>query len=813
MGTVDSRRVVSRSAAGGAAGEAGSEYRAGVGAYLAAHGLTGTPIGLIDDATAGYPIEIAVEADEAVDDIECRLSDSSRIFIQTKRKFGLDRQLKAAISQWIEAMQLGQLAPGDLLVVVGSEVSGPALRLASALERRRRRTAQVPSRREQDVLEWFTEAVRNSLSAEQFDELIERTRIVQAPLESSASSLHRESARLLEGTVVPLGSGATAISALAVDIRRQGARRYGSTIDDWLSVLAQASVPVLNDIDGALGARRLAVLTAIENYAEKHSKTLDQIRLSRLLFDVPALRIENFFDGFDVHVELSAEDTRERDRSVKLVHVVKRWRRLCLVGLPGSGKSTALEQLAATWASEPGSPTPIKVSLRSLAELCADRIDIPSPGEIVAAADFVDRLAGRPVADELLSRLAVGTAGLLLDGLDECGAELGSVIDAIEHLIASCHSECPVILTTRASAATAVERLRLPVATLAEPKNLDSNIESLIEHLGRHRMRVNVDDPWVLQRKSWVKQSKAQDEILWKVPLLATLAAILVCDESRPTLPSNRTDVLYGAVSASIKDWEGGKKRHPERYHWTAHLTAEQLLDAFVYIGHELMDARTSEDEILGALRQHFEREWGQSRRDAQQTAVEAVRFWDELAGIYIVDSSARSISARTRLFAELGDALWATAQQDASIKSDWLKRRASQVGQGEPIKLAAQIDRKFADQLICHAVNGKNWNEIRLALSILDTNAEVEEESLRLLIEGLNEARSLEASSSTSGDDETGLNFNYLQRVFPRYDDSAWGWTVALCQLRLPPALRDIRLASLERLEQEEQLLAHALT
>jgi len=166
------------------------------------------------------------------------------------------------------------------------------------------------------------------------------------------------------------------------------------------------------------------------------------------------------------------------------------------------------------------------------------------------------------------------------------------------------------------------------------------------------------------------------------------------------------------------------------------------------------------------------------------------------------VDSSARSISARTRLFAELGDALWATAQQDASIKSDWLKRRASQVGQGEPIKLAAQIDRKFADQLICHAVNGKNWNEIRLALSILDTNAEVEEESLRLLIEGLNEARSLEASSSTSGDDETGLSFNYLQRVFPRYDDSAWGWTVALCQLRLPPALRDIRLASLERLE-----------
>lgn len=812
MATSRPRPATPRAAVGGAASEAGSEYRAGVGAYLVAHGLTGTSVGIIDSTMAGHPIEIIIEADEAVDDIVCRLSGSSRILFQAKRKFGLDKHLKAAIAQWVSAITDGHLKDGDLLVAIGSEVSGPALVLASALERRRRNSAQSPSKPEQEAIDWFADAAGSVLSPNELNNLIGRARIVQANLDSSAGSLYREAARLLEGAIVPLDYGTAAMSALSEDIRQQGARRYGSTIDDWLAVLAAAHIPLFSDTDGALGARRRAVAAAIDLYLQNHANLLDKLRLSRLMYDVPPLEIEDLLDGFDVHVELPSDEAREPSRSVKLVHLVKRWRRFCLVGLPGAGKSTALEQLAADWASENGSPTPIKLSLRSLAKLCADRADLPSPIEIVVGtADFVDRLSGHPLAEELLQRLAAGTAGLLLDGLDECGAQLGPVLDALEKLIDICHRECPIVVAARHSAANAIERLRFPAATLAEPRDLESNIERLIEHVGWHRKRVDPKHAWVSERKSWVKQSKAQDDILWKVPLLATLASMLVCDDEHSVLPTNRTDVLYGAVRSSVRDWESTRERHPERYHWTTQVTAEQLLDAFVHIGHELMDARTSRLEVEQALENLFEQEWGKSRRDAQVTSVEAIRFWDEHAGVYIADGdSGAPIVPRARLFAELADAIWVSRQHDIKVRSDWIEKRAQHVGQSEPIVLATHIDAHFAEYFVRHAVSRKDWSCIRLILGLLHDGQKISDDSMGLLIDTLDEAR-LTAPTSFREED---ASLTPLRRRLSNYDDTTWGWTAALCGLPLSRGLRRARLAIIDCTpEGEERVLALALT
>src|SRR5208282_4102328 len=44
----------------------------------------------------------------------------------------------------------------------------------------------------------------------------------------------------------------------------------------------------------------------------------------------------------------------------------RRWPRMLLTGLPGMGKSTALEQAAARWAADAGAPVPVLVQLRDL---------------------------------------------------------------------------------------------------------------------------------------------------------------------------------------------------------------------------------------------------------------------------------------------------------------------------------------------------------------------------------------------------------------------------------------------------------------
>ena len=51
---------------------------------------------------------------------------------------------------------------------------------------------------------------------------------------------------------------------------------------------------------------------------------------------------------------------------------------------------------------------------------------------------------------------------------------------------------------------------------------------------------------------------------------------------------------------------------------------------------------------------------------EARQIARDAIRFWDELAGIYVLNDGGDVLTSRTRLFAELADALWVDDLEDA---------------------------------------------------------------------------------------------------------------------------------------------------
>lgn len=85
---------------GGQGNEAGSVYRRGIGAILATHGLRGKGIAALEMPDSGpYPVAIAFETLDAVDDIRCELSDGTCLYLQSKRTYGKDKAFKSAVEQ------------------------------------------------------------------------------------------------------------------------------------------------------------------------------------------------------------------------------------------------------------------------------------------------------------------------------------------------------------------------------------------------------------------------------------------------------------------------------------------------------------------------------------------------------------------------------------------------------------------------------------------------------------------------------------------------------------------------------------------
>jgi hypothetical protein len=127
---------VRQSSIGGQANEAGSLHRAGVAAYLAAHGLAGAAVEAAGYAEGGpHPVSVALESGDAVDDIRCGLSDGTLLFAQAKRECGLDRQFRSTVAQW--AAQVPTLREGDRIALAAGRVKGMIRALGPALARRR----------------------------------------------------------------------------------------------------------------------------------------------------------------------------------------------------------------------------------------------------------------------------------------------------------------------------------------------------------------------------------------------------------------------------------------------------------------------------------------------------------------------------------------------------------------------------------------------------------------------------------------------------------------------------------------------------
>jgi hypothetical protein len=82
-------------------------------------------------------------------------------------------------------------------------------------------------------------------------------------VETEQDTDFRTTAALLDGTVVPAGSGSAAVRALQRAFQEQAAAGTGSGVGEWLQILADAGLAVFADPEGPAGPRRRADLDAV----------------------------------------------------------------------------------------------------------------------------------------------------------------------------------------------------------------------------------------------------------------------------------------------------------------------------------------------------------------------------------------------------------------------------------------------------------------------------------------------------------------------------------------------------------------------
>ena len=157
---------------------------------------------------------------------------------------------------------------------------------------------------------------------------------------------------------------------------------------------------------------------------------------------------------------------------------------------------------------------------------------------------------------------------------------------------------------------------------------------------------------------------------------MATLVTVkAACHESAP-LPATRAQLLADAVLDAVKRWEftrsagtGVLFHHPVR--------AEQLIDGFREIGHALADVSSRPSrEVRAAVAAMLTDIWGLARGETSAQAEEVMRFWDDHVGVFVKSSVTGDVEARSRIFAEIADAMWATGQDHAAQRT-WVSLRS----------------------------------------------------------------------------------------------------------------------------------------
>ena len=704
------------------------------------------------------------------------------------------------MQQWVA--QVPVLGENDLLVLAVAEPRGVVKHLgaallkwhsgsptylageASALEALRRLLAGKP------------EAVR--------DRVLNAARVLKVDAVDAGNPEFDLAAAMLEGSVVGPSYGAEAVRALSLSMHTQAGKASSSSAEDWVRVLQAAGITVYADRRGPRGAAVMERQAAVEGYRARLSGHYGYLDLSLLADDLPPLCIDTLAGG--VRVAMNNEQDRREERS--LLVVARRWSRMLLVGLPGSGKSLALRQLAAAWAGDSRAPVPVLVSLSTVARRCSGHGSLTLSVLCDAAAQGAPSEQRALLAAALEDLCGNGEAVLMLDGLDECLDRRALIADGLSALAGSLPPETGLIVTTRASGERAARRLGLPVVTLVTPHGLDLVMRQLLEHVAAVRIPERDRPAWVVGRASWLDQARDKYSEMSSVPLLATLLVLVAAGSADNQLPGSRARLLMTAVTNSVRRWE---RRRPEPGDHADWPTDGQLLDGYAAIGHRLAAcAEISIGEATAAVSGMLADRWGLAPGAAVETAERILWFWDEHVGVF-VRTDAGAVVARSRVFCEIASAMRVAALPDRRI-AEWVAESLRDPDRDESLQLAAELEPRVIAALLTKDNVGVRQSAALVAAAAVQNGMVLRPDQMTSLIDSLawGATRGI-AVPPTAGDAEPAI---VRPEDRERQDTTEWACARELASLPLPAALHERRRNLLNDLclTSEQQTIAQAL-
>jgi hypothetical protein len=767
-----------RSALGGAANEAGSGYRAGVGAVIAAYSLYGWDLLALElPRGSAVPDAIRFEADAALDDIVAELKGGGRALLQAKRSLKLSDRAGSALAQAVQqcrrAVAEEDLDPiRDRLVLTGGSISGPIRDLQLALRRRREPLAGAPTAKEADAMKRF-EALLVGMAQVEHDLLLDCLVIWECDAEEPGGDAAERAAALLDGSIVAYGQGHRALAALGSTARDLARRRGGTDLSGLIEILREAEVELLDDASGAAAARLVTRQQAGARYRRHLQARGETIRLLGVGAGLPDLPLADV-DADVKATEPGLDQEHEKSSERELELLLRRRGRLLLTGLPGAGKSTSVRIAAARQAGNPDAPLPVFISLDAL----ANRLGSKGFGELLLdlATEHAPAADRALLREEIEAAIGAGNATLYLDALDETRARSRALVDALCDYLDGVKSSVELILTTRDSKIADAQILKLPEARLAPPSGIRNTIKAILRAFAQRR---GVEDPetWIKPRLGWVDRALSRDRDLESTPLMPVLLTVSAGTKSDPgQLPQLRADILKGVVADVVAEWETTKAESGSLAlgEISGSRAADALLECFVIEGALLAkEGRPDLDSVVQDLAGVFTEDWKLGAGDARASAREAIAFWDE-AGVFLLTEDDELVP-RVKLFSELADA-WHHSQADPDRVSRWVREALEDGERGEALKLAASLSAVAADALAAAgaAVTDAGSKVLFLALDAIEEGAEVSASRIAELFEALLEVMaagggsSLEAAGRLAG---PGVPAALQQRAFESFE------------------------------------------
>jgi hypothetical protein len=676
-----------------------------------AYGLGSRPLPVAEfpGDERSIPLAVALESDAPVDDIVVHLPGGRRVFIQSKRTASLsrrDKPLALAIAQFVRALRSPTLDPSrERLVLAVAQPSKSLQALFSALRRSKYPLGGAMTASEARALRMLDELTPNLTTAER-----EVLRNVANGLHFTEE--HVAAAQSVLGSVILTSSDAfRAYQEIKTIARELAQSRFGLTIERWADRLAGTRLALRSDPSGPMAARAEARRRAVRHYRAGLVRAGRCLDLRSLGAPLPPIRqpLQEFWADTGVR---PSEDRRTQSR----LHVIaRRRRRILLLGLPGSGKTTALRHVAALWALDSDDAAlPFVISLRDTLKHLRDEHPLDAICRAALAGIGHDE---RPLLEaEFRERIGNGRIALLLDALDETRDRRFEVVQALDAVLRQISRDVTVVLATRDIGYAAASTLSFFAVRLAKRRTPADSLRRILNaSAARHGVPADRAEAWCHARMAWIDTILDRDRSLAETPLGGILLALLAADWHGADLPRGRANTLRLVIESVVRRWELMHRQRPAELQLGALYgspAAAALIESFALIGY-LLTTRpvVKATEVRAEVALWLKSRWAQSGGEADVTAADIVGFWDE-AGIFMPADESEVVNARLQLVAEIGAAAYVVGlpQGDMAIE---MERLAESPGLVAVASLAAGMSQQASDVFVslCLARDDLKWD------------------------------------------------------------------------------------------------------